>query len=238
MRIEKCSSGSYVLRGKMAENKKLEAVLFDMDGVMVDSEPLWTEAEKQLLARRNLRYSPSLKSTMMGRDARGAVAHLIEHYGLAESVDQLMEERNQLIAEFFKEHLQAIPGASELVRSVMAAGIMTGLVSSSPKPLVELALEKIGLNRLFDLIMSGDQVVRGKPAPDIYITAARTLGVTPQNCLVIEDAPHGVAAAKGAGMCCLAISSSVSVEELALADKVVSGFEKVNIQLLRDLMGD
>jgi HAD superfamily hydrolase (TIGR01509 family) len=221
----------------MTKGARLEAVLFDMDGVIVDSEPLWSEAEKQLLARRNLRYSPSLKSAMMGRDARGAVGCLIEHYGLAETVGELMEERNQLIAEFFKEHLKAIPGALELVRSLMAAGIMTGLVSSSPKPLVELALEKLSVTVLFDLILSGDQVVRGKPAPDIYITAAENLGVKPEYCLVIEDAPHGVAAAKGAGMCCLAVSTSVSGEELALADKVVSGFEEVNVQLLRDLMG-
>ncbi|MGD8916960.1 MAG: HAD family phosphatase [Syntrophobacterales bacterium] len=221
----------------MDKGTKLEAVLFDMDGVIVDSEPLWSEAEKQLLARRNLRYSPSLKSAMMGRDARGAVGCLIEHYDLAETVGELMEERNQLIAEFFKEHLKAIPGALELVRSVEAGGIMTGLVSSSPKPLVELALEKLSVTVLFDLILSGDQVVRGKPAPDIYITAAENLGVKPEYCLVIEDAPHGVAAAKGAGMCCLAISTSVSGEELALADKVVSGFEEVNVQLLRDLMG-
>jgi HAD superfamily hydrolase (TIGR01509 family) len=207
-----------------------------MDGVIVDSEPLWTEAEKQLLARRNLRYSPSLKSAMMGRDARGAVASLIEHYGLEESVAELMEERNQLIAGLFKEHLTAIPGALELVRSVMAAAIMTGLVSSSPKPLVELALEKLGGTVLFDLILSGDQVVRGKPAPDIYITAAKSLRVKPENCLVIEDAPHGVAAAKGAGMCCLAISSSVRVEELAMADKVVSGFEGVDLKLLQNLV--
>jgi HAD superfamily hydrolase (TIGR01509 family) len=221
----------------MDKGTKLEAVLFDMDGVIVDSEPLWSEAEKQLLARRNLRYSPSLKSAMMGRDARGAVGCLIEHYDLAETVGELMEERNQLIAEFFKEHLKAIPGALELVRSVEAGGIMTGLVSSSPKPLVELALEKLSVTVLFDLILSGDQVVRGKPAPDIYITAAENLGVKPEYCLVIEDAPHGVAAAKGAGMCCLAISTSVSGEELVMADKVVSGFGEVNVQLLRDLMG-
>ena len=220
----------------MTKGARLEAVLFDMDGVIVDSEPLWSEAEKELLARRNLRYSPSLKSAMMGRDARGAVGCLIEHYDLAETVGELIEERNQLIAEFFKEHLKAIPGALELVRSLMAAGIMTGLVSSSPKPLVELALEKLSVTVLFDLILSGDQVVRGKPAPDIYITAAEYLGVKPEYCLVIEDAPHGVAAAKGAGMCCLAISTSVSAEELTLADKVVSGFGEVNVQLLRDLM--
>jgi len=220
----------------MAENRKLEAVLFDMDGVIIDSEPLWSDAEKQLLARRNLPYSPSLKTAMMGRDARGAVGYLIEHYSLADSLGELIEERNQLIAELFKEHLKAIPGALDLVRSVIAAGILTGLVSSSPKPLVELALEKLVTAGLFDLTLSGDQVVRGKPAPDIYITAAEKLGVKPEYCLVLEDAPHGVAAAKDAGMCCLAISTSVSVVELAMADKVVSGFEEVDVQVLQSLM--
>jgi HAD superfamily hydrolase (TIGR01509 family) len=220
----------------MKATPRLEAVLFDMDGVIIDSEPLWSDAEKQLLARRNLPYSPSLKTAMMGRDARGAVGYLIEHYSLTESLDKLIEERNQLIAALFKEHLKAIPGALDLVRSVIAAGILTGLVSSSPKSLVELALEKLVTTGLFDLTLSGDQVVRGKPAPDIYITAAEKLGVKPEYCLVIEDAPHGVAAAKDAGMCCLAISTSVSVVELAMADKVVSGFEEVDVQVLQSLM--
>ena len=220
----------------MKATPRLEAVLFDMDGVIIDSEPLWSDAEKQLLARRNLPYSPSLKTAMMGRDARGAVGYLIEHYSLTESLGELIEERNQLIAELFKEHLKAIPGALDLVRSVIAAGILTGLVSSSPKPLVELALEKLVTTGLFDLTLSGDQVVRGKPAPDIYITAAEKLGVKPEYCLVIEDAPHGVAAAKDAGMCCLAISTSASVVELAKADKVVSGFEEVDVQVLQSLM--
>ena len=220
----------------MAENRKLEAVLFDMDGVIVDSEPLWSEAEKRLLARRNLTYSPSLKAAMMGRDAKGAVGFLIEHYGLIESPGELIGERNQLIAELFKEHLKAIPGALEFVSSVITAGIVTGLVSSSPRLLMELALEKLGAAGLFALALSGDQVTRGKPEPDIYITAAERLGVEPEHCLVIEDAPHGVTAAKRAGMFCLAITTSVGVPELAMADKVVSGFEEVDIQLLQSLL--
>jgi HAD superfamily hydrolase (TIGR01509 family) len=173
---------------------------------------------------------------MMGRDARGAVGFLVEHYGLAESPDELIGERNQLIAELFQEHLKAMPGALEMVRSVSAAGIVTGLVSSSPKPLMELALAKLGATELFALALSGDQVTRGKPAPDIYINAAEKLGVRPECCLVIEDAPHGVTAAKHAGMFCLAMSTSVSVVELTMADKVVSGFEEVDVQLLRDLV--
>jgi HAD superfamily hydrolase (TIGR01509 family) len=220
----------------MTDGRTLKAVLFDMDGVIVDSEPLWSEAEKQLLARRNLAYSPSLKTAMMGRDARGAVGFLIEHYGLPESQDELIGERNQLIAELFQEHLKAMPGALEMVRSVIAARIVTGLVSSSPKPLMELALEKLGATGLFALALSGDQVTRGKPAPDIYISAAEKLGVKPECCLVIEDAPHGVTAAKHAGMFCLAINTSVSAVELAMADKVVSGFEEVDLKLLQSLM--
>ena len=210
--------------------------MFDMDGVIVDSEPLWSEAEKRLLARRNLTYSPSLKAAMMGRDAKGAVGFLIEHYGLIESPGELIGERNQLIAELFKEHLKAIPGALEFVSSVITAGIVTGLVSSSPRLLMELALEKLGAAGLFALALSGDQVTRGKPEPDIYITAAERLGVEPEHCLVIEDAPHGVTAAKRAGMFCLAITTSVGVPELAMADKVVSGFEEVDIQLLQSLL--
>jgi len=220
----------------MGKNRKLEAVLFDMDGVIVDSEPLWTEVEKQLLARRNLLYSSSLKTAMMGRDAREAVTFLIEHYRLAESVGKLIGERNQLIAELFKGHLKAIPGAVETVRSVIAAGIVAGLVSSSPKTLMELVLEKLGATGLFALALSGDQVARGKPAPDIYLEAAEKLGVKPECCLVIEDAPHGVTAAKLAGMFCLAISTSASAVELAMADKVVGGFEEVDVQLLLELM--
>ena len=220
----------------MTESRKLEAVLFDMDGVIIDSEPLWSEAEKRLLARRSLSYSPSLKAAMMGRDAKGAVSLLIEHYSLADSLEELIGERNHLIAQLFKENLKTIPGALELVRSVSAAGIMTGLVSSSPQALIELALEKIGATGLFAITLSGDQVARGKPAPDVYITAAERLGVKPEHCLVIEDAPHGVAAAKHAGMCCLAIDTSVTVDELATADRVVSGFEVVDVQFLRNLM--
>ena len=220
----------------MGKNRELEAVLFDMDGVIVDSEPLWTEAEIQFLARRSLSYAPQLKSVLMGRDSREAAGILIKHYHLRESLDDVIEERNELVVELFREFLQPIPYALDLVKSVRNSGVKTSLASSSPKGLIELVLDKFSVAGLFDLVLSGDQVVRGKPAPDIYIAAAEKLGVKPEYCLVIEDAPHGVAAAKDAGMCCLAISTSASVFELAKADKVVSGFEEVDLQLLRDLV--
>ena len=220
----------------MTQGTRLEAVLFDMEGVIIDSEPLWSKAEQQLLARRNLRYSPQLKAAMMGLDSSEAVGFLIKHYNLQESVGDVVEERNQLIAELFRQFLRPMPHALQLVRSVRAAEIKTALASSSPKELVDLALSRLNITGLFDLILGGDQVVRGKPAPDIYLTAARELGVSQENCLVIEDAPHGVAAAKAAGMCCLAISTSANESELAAADRVVRNFSEVDLALLQDLV--
>ena len=220
----------------MRKQAVLEAVLFDMDGVIIDSEPLWSIAEQQFLARRDLSYSPQLKAAMMGLDSSEAVGFLIKHYNLQESVGDVVEERNQLIAGLFRQFLKPIPYALQLVRSVRAAEIKTGLASSSPKELVDLALGRLNITGLFDFILSGDQVARGKPAPDIYLTASRELGVSHENCLVIEDAPHGVAAAKAAGMCCLAISTSASEPELGAADRVVRGFDEVDLALLQDLM--
>ncbi|UCE83567.1 MAG: HAD family phosphatase [Deltaproteobacteria bacterium] len=220
----------------MSTAKRLEAVLFDMDGVIIDSEPLWTEAEIQFLARRSLSYSPQLKAVLMGRDSREAVGILIEHYNLSESVDDVIEERNELVAGLFRELLQPIPYALDLVKSVRHSGVKTSMASSSPKRLIELVMDKFSIAGLFDLVLSGDQVARGKPAPDIYLTAARELGVIPDNCLVIEDAPNGVASAKAAGMRCLAISTSTNAAELAMADKVVRSFAEVDLQLLQDLV--
>jgi HAD superfamily hydrolase (TIGR01509 family) len=173
---------------------------------------------------------------MMGLDSSEAVGFLIKHYDLKESVSDVVEERNQLIAGLFRQFLRPMPHALQLVRSVGAAEIKTGLASSSPRELVDLALGRLNITGLFDFILSGDQVVRGKPAPDIYLTAARELGVNCENCLVIEDAPHGVAAAKAASMCCLAISTSASETELGAADRVIRSFGEVNLQTLQELV--
>jgi HAD superfamily hydrolase (TIGR01509 family) len=220
----------------MSEGGTLEAVLFDMDGVIIDSEPLWSEAERQLLARRRLRYSTGLKEVLMGRDSRESAGLLIEHYNLSESADDIVEERNQLIAGLFREFLEPMPQALALLRSVRDAGIRTALASSSPMHLIELVMDMLGIANLFDLILSGEQVARGKPAPDIYLRAAAELGLGPASCLVLEDAPSGVAAAKAAGMRCLAISTSGGESVLAAADRVVGSLAEVDLGMLQELM--
>jgi HAD superfamily hydrolase (TIGR01509 family) len=213
----------------MAQDKKLEMVLFDMDGVIIDSEPLWSEAERQLLTRRNLTYSEHLKPLLMGLDSREAVRILRKHYDLDESVEDLVHERNQLVSELVQKHGQPIPHATDLIRQVRNAGIKTVLASCSPYSLVEIVVDKLKIGPLFDLVLSGDEVSRGKPAPDIYLAAAKTLGVVPECCLVIEDAPNGVRAAKAAGMRCVAITTGVREAELAAADRVVDAFQGLDV---------
>ena len=220
----------------MMGGRRLEAVLFDMDGVIIDSEPLWTNAEQHMLARRNLTYSAELKALLMGRDSQDSVALFIEHYNLNEKVEDVIEERDHLVAGLFQEFLQPIPHVLALIRSVRENGVKTAVVSSSPRRLVDLVLNKLGVNDLFDLVLSGDQVARGKPAPDIYLAAAEALHVKPENSLVIEDAPNGVVAAKAAGMSCLAVCTSVRETELAAADQVVSGFFGISYAELEQLM--
>ena len=213
----------------MAQGKKLEAVVFDMDGVIIDSEPLWSEAERQLLARRNLAYSEHLKPLLMGLDSREAVRILKKHYDLGEPVEELVHERNQLVSELIQQHGQPIPHALELIQRVRDGGLKTVVASSSPYVLVELVVDKLGIGPLLDLVLSGDEVDRGKPAPDIYDAVAKTLGVAPECCLVIEDAPNGVRAAKAAGMRCLAITTGASKAELAAADQVVEDFRGLDL---------
>jgi HAD superfamily hydrolase (TIGR01509 family) len=213
----------------MAHGKKLEAVLFDMDGVIIDSEPLWSEAERQLLARRKLTYSEELKPLLMGLDSREAVRILKKHYDLDEPVEDLVHERNQIVRELVQQHGQPIPHAVELIQQVRDGGVKTVVASSSPYALVELVVVKLGIGPLLDLVLCGDEVSRGKPAPDIYDTAAKTLGVAPECCLVVEDAPNGVRAAKAAGMRCLAITTGASQTELAAADQVVEDFRGLDL---------
>jgi HAD superfamily hydrolase (TIGR01509 family) len=213
----------------MAHGKKLKLVLFDMDGVIIDSEPLWSEAERQLLTRRNLTYSEHLKPLLMGLDSREAVRILKKHYDLNESVEDLVHERNQLVNELIQKHGQPIPHAIDLIQQARNAGLKTVLASSSPYSLVEIVVDKLKIGPLLNLVLSGDEVSRGKPAPDIYLSAAKTLGVVPECCLVIEDAPNGVRAAKAAGMRCVAITTGVHKAELAAADRVVEDFRDLDL---------
>jgi len=186
----------------------LRGVIFDLDGVLAISEPLLAEAAIALFAE---------KGHPMGEDRYlGGAA---EHRGIELDLERDKARLYEIYEEVIRGRLKPLPGAVELVRSCLARGLAIAVASGADRVKVVANLREIGLpESLFGTVVDGNQVVGKKPAPDIFLEAARRLGLPPEACLVIEDAVSGVAAARAAGMRCLGITSSFSASELAGAE--------------------
>ncbi|HEX3899159.1 MAG TPA: HAD family phosphatase [Mycobacteriales bacterium] len=179
----------------------MRAVLFDMDGLLVDSEPLWTIGEIELAAHLGGTWSDELKAAIIGTRLDTAIATILEWYdaprGQAE-VESAMGFLLDRMVELYRRDLPLMPGAVELIDSVRAAGAATALVSSSYRVLVDAVLAVIGADR-FDTSVAGDEVGQGKPDPEPYLTACKQLAVKPSEAVVLEDAISGVRSAEAAG---------------------------------------
>jgi HAD superfamily hydrolase (TIGR01509 family) len=182
----------------------IEAVVFDLDGVLLDSEQLWNETREQLAKERGGRWHDRAQRDMMGMSSREWSRYMHETIGLPESPEDINREVVERLAAAYREQLPVIPGAREAVER-LAARWPLGLASSSNRELIDLALELLGVRRLFKATVSSEEVARGKPAPDVYLEAARRLGVDPAHTAAIEDSHNGILAAKAAGMRVIAI---------------------------------
>jgi HAD superfamily hydrolase (TIGR01509 family) len=180
------------------------AVVFDMDGLLIDSEHVWDDVREQLAHERGGRWHPGAQRAMMGMSSPEWSRYMHETIGLEESP----EEINRIVVEQMVERYAAgppwLPGAVEAVRRT-AEVLPLGLASSSNRELIDLVLEAGGIAELFRATVSSEEVARGKPAPDVYLEAARRLGVAPEQCVAIEDSHNGIRSAKAAGMTCIAI---------------------------------
>lgn len=183
----------------------IHGLIFDMDGLLVDSEPLAEQAISQFLRLHGHELRPDLMSQVLGRRLPDAVTLLIETYGLTAPLDDLVKTYADLRLSALRGHLQPMPGAAALITFARAAQLKLGLATSSLRTHADLSLAEAKLAGLFDAEATGDEVSRGKPAPDIFILAARRLALDPAACVVFEDAPAGVAAAKAAGMRCVCV---------------------------------
>ena len=182
----------------------IEAVVFDLDGVLLDSEQLLDETREQLAKERGGRWHDRAQRDMMGMSSREWSRYMHETIGLPESPEDINREVVERLAAAYREQLPVIPGAREAVER-LAARWPLGLASSSNRELIDLALELLGVRRLFKATVSSEEVARGKPAPDVYLEAARRLGVDPAHTAAIEDSHNGILAAKAAGMRVIAI---------------------------------
>jgi HAD superfamily hydrolase (TIGR01509 family) len=182
------------------------AVLFDMDGLLVDSEPVWYAVEAAVVERLGGMWAPEHQAALIGGTLEAGCRYMIEHTGADITVSALSDQLIEEMVRHFRADLPVHAGALDLVDAVRAAGVPTGLVSSSYRVLVDAALDRLGRHR-FDVTVAGDEVVRGKPDPEPYRTACERLGVAPGATVVLEDAASGVAAAEAAGCVVVAVPS-------------------------------
>jgi HAD superfamily hydrolase (TIGR01509 family) len=194
------------------------AVVFDLDGVLLDSEQLWDAAREQLARERGGRWHDSAQRDMMGMSSREWSRYMHDTIGLAEPPEEINCEVVQRLADLYRRRLPVIPGACEAVER-LAARWPLGVASSSNRELIDLVLELLGVQHLFKATVSSEEVARGKPAPDVYLEAARRLGADPARAAAVEDSQNGILAAQAAGMRVIAIPNRhFPPDEQALAE--------------------
>ena len=176
------------------------AVIFDLDGVLADSEPWWNQIDAKLLAEYGVSYRGEYHRNVLGVSYRLAVEFYKNAFHISASVEELMLRRGEIATDFFANRVDLFPFAKmtleQLPEMKLALAVATSSVSASARPL----LERTGIRSLFSVVVTGDEVQQGKPHPDIYLRAAKKLGISPEACLVIEDSLAGIAAGKAANM--------------------------------------
>jgi HAD superfamily hydrolase (TIGR01509 family) len=189
------------------------AVVFDNDGLLLDTESVWTRAEEDLFERRELEFTPADKLELVGTSAEIAGGILERRLGEPGRAGELLEELNALVVAELEHGVEAMVGARELLERLREQGVPIGLVSNSPLRFVKRSIEIVGFESHFDVVLSAHEVAAPKPAPDPYLEACRRLGVEPGPSVVaLEDSPTGVAAARAAGLTVIGVPSIEGVE--------------------------
>lgn len=213
------------------------AVLFDMDGTLVDSEKLWDVALQELAREYGGDLSADARRSIVGTAMAESMRILHDDLGQPERDPEISAAWiNARILELFRGGLPWRPGAFDLLHAVRAAGIPTALVTSSPRALVEIALDTLGRDT-FDVVVAGDEVVAAKPHPEPYLTAARLLGAPIERCVAIEDSPTGVTSALASGAAVLAVPAEVPLPALTGVHQVES-LTGVDLEALAALLAD
>jgi HAD superfamily hydrolase (TIGR01509 family) len=200
-----------------------EAVVFDLDGVLIDSEHVWDEARQELAGKRGGRWTETASRDMMGMSSPEWSRYMRDVIGVPDPPEEISAEVVRRLERIYRRELPLFDGAVEAVER-LANRWPLGLASSSNRELIDLVLELSGLERFFRATVSSEEVPRGKPAPDVYLEAARRLGVSPDHCAAIEDSENGILSARAAGMRVLAIPNPLyppNDEALAAADEAL-----------------
>ncbi|HEY8546401.1 MAG TPA: HAD family phosphatase [Acidimicrobiales bacterium] len=207
----------------------IDAVVFDLDGVLIDSEPTWNDVRRRFVEAHGGRWVDGADRRMMGMATHEWSAYLHDELGVALPAPEIAEQVIQAMADRHARELPLLPGAVEAVRRV-AARWPVGLASSSPARLIAATLAAADLTSSFAVALSTEEVGAGKPAPDVYLEVARRLGVAPERCAAVEDSTNGLRAARAAGMRVVAVpteSYPPDPDELARADVVLGSLDEL-----------
>ena len=209
----------------------IEAIIFDMDGTLIDSMWVWTEIDLEFLGARNLELPDTYQKEIEGMSFTETAVYTKELFGLTESVEELKEIWNDMAMEKYCTVVQKKPGVSSFLSYCRAHGIKLGIATSNSMKLAKAVTERLGIAEYIRMIVTSCEVEKGKPAPDVYLEAARRLDVAPEHCLVFEDIPMGILAGKNAGMKVCAVDDDFSRPQEAkkreLADYYIFSFDEI-----------
>ena len=211
----------------------IKAVIFDMDGVMIDSEPLWEKTERILLARRDIEYNPTYRDQIVGLNQNDSGKLLIDTFELKETVEDIISERVEILTAIYEEELEVVLDLIPLLDNLRDNKFKLAVASSSPLRVINFVLDMFSLQEYFPVVVSGECTENGKPHPDIYLHTAKRLEVEPSECAAIEDSINGVKSAKAAGMYCIAVPDKrLSQMEFQNADIIVPNLNRINSDLI------
>ncbi len=214
----------------------IRGVIWDLDGVIIDSSEQHWQSWKALASATKVHFTQAdFQKTFGMRNA-----DIIPQYWQIESAEEiahLAHQKEELYRELLRKDARALPGALELMASIQAQGWRQALGSSAPMENIQIVLDLLGLRGLLDAVVSGEETPNGKPAPDIFLAAARALNLAPYNCVVIEDAVAGVQAARAGGMHSIAVTNGHPNRELEIADRVVASLRDLTLRDLNALLG-
>jgi beta-phosphoglucomutase len=212
------------------------AVIFDVDGVLVDSYQAHFASWRQLYSELGRDYTEDAFAADFGRTSRDILRRTLGPGTADEQIQSLDERKEALFRENLRADFPAMDGAVELIESLAANGFAMAVGSSGPPENIALTLEKLGCTEHVGAIVTGADVKRGKPDPQVFQLAAERLGLPAASCVVIEDAVHGIEAANRAGMTSIAITGTVNREKLAEADLIIESLRELNPNLIRTLI--
>jgi HAD superfamily hydrolase (TIGR01509 family) len=212
----------------------MKAVIFDFDGVVVDSEKYWIDLDEHFFPTVASGYTLDHGKEMMGLGRRAGYDYLVEKLNMSLSYEDYCAALEEHVRDIYFTKTQLLPGVRELLAEIVAVNMPLAIASSSRHKWISGALSRFGLAEVFHAISTADDVGdRTKPFPDVYLHAAAALGVDPADCLAIEDSRNGIKAAKAAGMYCIGLQTDMSKEQdLSQADRLIMGFQGVTLSAL------